>query len=359
MLRVLKIVAGENIPRWRSLEWYNSKISESWTPVLQQTLLPAREMASLERLSFHYNVSHLLLPVLAAGVPSLSFLELHLDPRGGTPTMLMKQPWLSRLKKLTLRNYFRLSLLGPFIAKCKALEELKLQRNFYSPAADELFQSSGWHPLPRGLRIAWIETHPNFWPCVSGINITSLTLQMSNSALETVHVAPRSVSLPSLTTLSCLSYETAFAAGYLLDAPTTQTMCIDNCTSASKASISDKFWNNRSDNWWGIHPTHVRLVTFNRGGVSLQYLFRQFSKINTLSLCCYFQSVDALLGLIPDSGRGNGIEICPNLTRVECKFMDEVPSSEAGRIDSLILAIQDQRENAGLLRSKFDISWRK
>ena len=361
MLRLLKTVAGENLSRWRSLEWYDSKMDDRWTPVLRQALSPAGEMTSLKRLSFHYNVCHLLVPILAAGVPCLSSLELTLDD--DPPTMLMMQPWLRRLKSLTLRNCHRLSPLWPFIAECKALGDLILRRSIYSPApgSGEVFGPFGPSercPLPYELQTVWLETHANFWPYVSGRNITSLTLQMGDTALKTVQVAPHSISLPSLTELSCLSCETAFAAGYLLDAPTMQYMQISNYPLAGrrfKASSCDGLW----DDLWGIYPIHVSLRTSNQDRALLQNLFLRFSNTNTLSLHFYFQSVDALLALIPDSERDDGIKVCPNLTQVKCKFMNGLPSSEASRMGSIILAIKDQRENMGLLRPRIDIWWGK
>ena len=356
MLRLLKIIAGENFSRWRSLDWCDPVLGDHWTPVLQQALSPVREMASLQRLSLHYSVCHLLVPALTAGVPCLSSLELTLS-HGGPPTALMTQPWLRHLKKLTLRNCHQLSPLWPFIAECKALEELGLGRYFYP--SGESFKSSGEHPLPYRLRTVRLETHANSWSCVSGLNITSLTLQMNHSPLTTVHVAPRSISLPSLTELSCLSYETAFAAGYLLDAPKTQLMRICNLASGQSpginGSVPDIFW----DNLWGIRPVHVSIMTFDRNRVALQSLLLRFFKVTTLSLCFFFQSVDTLLALVPDSERGDDIALCPNLTRVECKFVEALPSSEASKIDRLILTIQDERENLGLLRPKIDICWGK
>ena len=357
ILRLLNIVAGENLSRWRTFEWYDSEIGDRWTPVLRQALLPVRKMTSLKRLSFHYNVCHMLIPALDAGVPSLVSLEMTLD-NGDPPTMLMTQPWLRHLKNLTLRKCYRLGPLWPFIAECKALEDLKLQKAIYSPGPGESFELSERNTLPRRLRTVRLETHANFWPCVSGRNITSLTLQMSTISLKTVLLAPRSISLPSLTELSCLSYQTAFAAGHLLDAPTTQSMEISNYTSTS-IRFQDPICAGLWDDPWGIHPIRVSLTTCNQDARLLQNLFLRFTKVNTLSLRIYFRSVGALLALITDINSGDDIKACPNLTRMECEFMDGLPRSEASRIDSIIQAIQDQREKMGLLRPKIVIWWEK
>ena len=43
-LRLLNIVAGQNLSRWRSLAWYDRRLGNHWTPGLQQALLPTCEM---------------------------------------------------------------------------------------------------------------------------------------------------------------------------------------------------------------------------------------------------------------------------------------------------------------------------
>ena len=308
-------------------------------------------MTSLERLSFLDNVCHLLVPVLAAGVPSLSSLRMTLD-HGDPSTMLMAQPWLRRLTKLTLFNCCQPSTLWPFIAECKALEDLQLAENPYSSSGS--FNSPRGHPLPHGLRIVRLEMHTNSWSCVSDLNITSLTLQSGHDPLKRVQVAPGSVALPSLTELICSSYGKAFAAGYLLDAPKTQILCIRS-SPTDQSAIRDIFW----DTPWGIHPVHVSIMTSNQNPVTLKDLFRRLSKMTTLSWHLYGQFVDILLTLIPDPEKGNGIELCPNLTQVGCQFIGPIPSSENSRVDSLILAIQDRREDMGLLRLRIDIDRKK
>ena len=350
-LRLLKIVGGQNLSRWRSLDWYDPMLGNHWTPGLQQALLPTCEMTSLERLSFRDNVCHLLVPALAAGVPSLSSLEMTLT-HGDHPTMLMTQPWLKRLRKLTLLHRCQPSTLWPFIAECKALEELRLGGNVYS--SSESFKSPGGHPLPHGLRKVRLETHVKSWSCVSGLNITSLTLQAGHNPLKRVHAAPGSVTLPSLIELICSSYGTAFAAGRLLYAPKTQLLRIWSKASGKNA-VRDIFW----DTPWGIHPVHVSIMTFEQNPATLRDLFRRLSKVTTLSWRFSFRFVDELLALIPDPEKGDDIELCPNLTQVGCQFIDPIPSSEASLVDSLILTTQDRRENMGLSRPRIDIDAKK
>ena len=351
-LRLLKIVAGQNLSRWRSLDWHDRMLGNHWTPGLQKALLPTCEMTSLERLSFCDNVCHLLVPALAAGVPNLSFLKMTLV-HGDPPTMLMTQPWLRRLTKLTLLNCCQPSTLWPFIAECKALEELRLGEDVYSSSGS--FNSPRGHPLPHGLRIVRLEMHTNSWSCVSGLNITSLTLQSGHDPLKRVQAAPGSVALPSLTELICSSYGTAFAAGYLLNAPKIQTLRISS-SPLDRNAIRDVFW----DTPWGIYPVHVSITTSNQNPKTLQDLFRRLSKMTTLSWHLYVRFEDILLALIPDAEKGDDIELCPNLTQVGCQFIDAIPSSEASRrVDSLILSIQDRRENMGLLRPRIDIDAKK
>ena len=358
VLRALGVVAGQNLARWRSLVFFNSS-GIRWSSLLSQALLPTQEMTSLQRISFQYKHCHLLLPILIAGVPSLSSLEVKLED-GNPPTMLMNQPWLGRLKELTLvfcgDHYPQLGQLGPMIGKCKALEELNLRRSTHSSIAGESFDSSRWPPLPRGLRTVLLHTHANFWSYISSVNITSLSLRMENHTLEIISVAPRSISLPSLTKLTCFSYETTFTAGYLLDAPNTQSMDISHWTAGSTMasySIRDNF----PDKTWGIYPIKVSLTTLNTNRITLRDLFLRLSKTDTLSLCFYSLSVDALFALIPDLEGDGDTVACPNLTRVECEFRDTLPNSEANRIDGIILAIQDRRGDMGLLRPSVDVYW--
>ena len=350
-LRLLKIVAGQNLSRWRSLDWHDPMLGNHWTPGLQQALLPTREMTSLERLSLSDNVCHLLVPALAAGVPSLSSLEMTLA-HGDLPTILMTQPWLRRLTKLALLNCRQPSLLWPFIAECKALEELRLGGNVYS--SSESFKSPRGHPLPHGLRNVRLQTHANSWSCVSGLNITSLTLQAGHDPLRRVHGAPGSVALPSLTELICSSYGTALVAGCILDAPKTQLLRIWSKASGQNAA-RDIFWGTP----WGIHPVHVSIMTFEQNPVTLRDLFRRLSKMTTLSWSFFFMFVDDLLALVPDPEKGDDIELCPNLTQVVCQFIDPIPSSEASLVDSFILEVQDRRENMGLSRPRIDIDGNK
>ena len=242
------------------------------------------------------------------------------------------------------------------MGKCKALEELNLRRSTRSVLAGESFDSSRWPPLPPGLRTVLLHTHANFWPYVSSVNITSLSLRMENHTLEIISVAPRSISLPSLTKLACFSYETTFAAGYLLDAPNTQSMDISHWSLESTMAslpICDHFPNES----WGIYPIKVSLVTFNTNRITLRDLFLRLSKTDTLSLCFHSLSVDALSALMPDLEGGGDTVVCPNLTRVECGFNDILPNSEASRIDGIILAIQNRRGDMGLLRPSVDVRW--
>ena len=360
VLRALGVVAGQNLARWRSLILFDSSPGIGWPSLLSQALLPTQEMASLQRISFQYRHCHLLLPIFIAGVPSLSSLLVKLED-GGPLTMLMNQPWLERLKALTLvfcgDHHPQLGQLGPMMGKCKALEELNLQRRNYSLLAGESFDSSRWPPLPRGLQTVLLRTHTNFWTCVSGINITSLSLRMENLTLDIISVTPRSISLPSLNKLECFSYETTFTAGYLLDAPNTQSLDISHWTAEPTMAshpIRDKF----PDKTWGIFPTKVSLKAHNGNGITLRDLFLRLSKTDTLSLCFYSLSVDALFALIPDLEGGSDTVVCPILTRVECEFMDTLPNSEASRIDGIIQAIQDRRGDVGLLRPSVDVYWK-
>jgi hypothetical protein len=89
MLRVLSIVAGHNLARWRSLVWFDETIGIGVASVLRQVFLPTQEMTSLRHLLFHYKHCDLLLPALNAGVPSLTSLQVGLDDDGEPPTMLM------------------------------------------------------------------------------------------------------------------------------------------------------------------------------------------------------------------------------------------------------------------------------
>jgi hypothetical protein len=357
MLRVLRIVAGHNLARWRSLVWFDSTIGIGLASVLRQVFLPTQEMTSLRHLSLRYRHCDLLLPALNAGVPSLTSLQVGLD-NGEPPTMLMNQPWLGRLKKLTLvylgHDRPQLDRVGPMVGKCKALEELNLRRNTDSLLSGESFGSIRWPPLPRGLRTILFHTHANFWPCVSSTNITSLALRMENDIMETLSVAPRSISLPSLTNLECFSYETTFIAGYLLDAPKTQSMSILHWKPGSiTAGIRDIF----RDKPWGIYPIKVSLQTHIRHRTTLQDLFLRLSKTNTLSLCFWSISVDPLLELIPGlESRGDTV-VLPNLTRVECEFRDRLPNSQVSRIDGIIQAIQDTRGYVGVPRPFLRVSF--
>jgi hypothetical protein len=360
MLRVLKIVAGRNLARWRSFVWNDSAIGVHWASVLQQIFLPTEEMTSLEHISFQYKNCESLLPAFnIAGVPSLSSLEVVLEDED-LPVMLMNQSWLGRLKKLTFvfRGHHRLAPLGPMVGECRALEELNLRIQNYPLPSDESFDSAGWRPLPRGLRTVLLHTHANFWPCVSHLNITSLALRIAEHTWGTLSVAPRSISLPSLTKLTCLSYETTFTAGYLLDAPKTQSVHISHWKPGYTTDhffSRDNFW----DEPWGIYPIEVSLQTAYPKRILLQDLFLRFSNVNTLSLGVYSPSVDALLALIPDVERGSREILCPNLIRVECEFRDGLPSSEVSGIDSLILSIQDGREDIGLLRPSVNVRWKE
>jgi len=358
VLRVLNIVAGQNLTRWRSFVWENSTIGVLLTPVLQKVFLPTQEMTSLEHISFQCKYYDLLLPTFIAGVPSLSSMELRLDD-GDPTTTLMNQPWLGRLKKLTLVFYrhLRSSAVGAMVGECKALEELNVRRQLGSPSSDGPFDSAGWR-LSRDLRIALLHTKANLWPCVSGLNITSLNLYMGNRIRETLSIAPRSISLPSLTNLTCLSYETTFTAGYLLDAPKTQSMHISHWTTGSinaSPSTRDIF----RDKPWGIYPNNVILQTDNRDEMSLQDLFLRLSKMNTLSLYLYTPPIDALLALIPDLERYGDTVVCPNLTRLECEFWGKFKNSEASRVDSLVLAIQQRRGDMGLLCPSVNVRWKE
>ena len=359
VLRALGVVAGQNLARWRSLVWFDSSLGIGWGSLLSQALLPTQEMASLQRISFQYKHCHLFLPILTAGVPSLSSLKVKLED-GDPPTMLMNQPWLGRLKELTLvfcgDHHPQLGQLGPMMRECKALEELNLRRLTRSLLAGESFDSSRWPPLPRGLRTVLLQTHANFWSCISSVNITSLSLRMENHTLEIISVAPRSISLPSLTKLACFSYETTFAAGYLLDAPNTQSMDVSHWTPDStmaSLSIRDHF----PDKMWGIYPIKVSLATLNTNRITLRDLFLRLSKTDTLSLCFRSLPVDALCALIPDLEGGGDTVVCPNLARVECEFRHKLPNSEASRIDGIILAIQNRRGDMGLLRPSIDVCW--
>jgi hypothetical protein len=357
MLRVLRIVAGRNLARWQSFVWSDSAIGVHWASVLGQILFPTQELTALEDLSFQCKNCGTLLPALIAGVPSLSSLEVVLE-NGDLPTMLLNQPWLGRLKKLTFifRGHHRLAPFGPIVAECTALEELNLRRRSHSLPSCESFDSAGWRPLPRGLRTVSLHAHANFWPCASGLHITSLALRITDNTWETLSVAPRSISLPSLTKLTCLSYPTTFTAGYLLDAPMTQSVYISHWKSGSTTANSptrDIF----PDKPWGMYPTKVLIEAAYPDRASLQDLFLRFSKINTLSLCFYSTSVDALLVLIPDLDGGSGTVVCPNLTRVECKFGHKPTNSEASPIDSHILAIQDKRGDMGLPRPSVNVRW--
>jgi len=355
ILRVLRVVAGQNLARWTSLVWFDSRVGAITASILRKVFRPAQEMTSLQHLHLRYDHYDLLLPALIAGVPRLSSLWITLED-GGPPTMLMDQPWLGRLKKLTLvfsgHGHPQFGRLGPMVGKCKALEELNLRRKTHSLLSGESFDSSGWPPLPRGLRTILLHAHANFWPCVSSVNVTSLALRMENRTTETLSVAPRSISLPSLTKLACLSYETAFTAGYLLDAPKTQFMSIAHWTRGS--IIHDNF----PDKPWGIYPINAFLQTVNPDRKILQDLFLRLSKTTTLSLCCYFASVDPLLALIPSLESHGDTIVCPNLTRVEFEFKDPLLTSEVSRIDDIIRAIQDTRGHMGLLRPSVTVRWK-
>jgi len=363
ILRVLRVVAGQNLARWTSLLWFGSSIDAT---KLRKVFRPAQGMTSLQHLHFRYDHYDLLLPALIAGVPRLSSLWVTLQD-GEPPTMLMDQPWLGRLKKLTLEfrghGHPQLARLGPMVEKCKALEELNLRREIHSLVSGESFDSPGWPPLPRGLRTILLHAHTNFWHCVSSVNVTSLALRMENNTAETLSAAPRSISLPSLTKLECFSCETAFTAGYLLDAPNTQSMSISHYTLGSiKVNLHYHF----PDEPWGIYPINAFLQTRNPHRKTLQDLFLRLSKTTTLSLCCYSTfgdplldsaSVDPLLALIPSlESRGDTV-VCPNLTRVELEFKHQLSTSEVSRIDDIIRAIQDTRGHMGLPRPSVTVRW--
>jgi hypothetical protein len=364
VLRALKVVAGQNLARWRSLLWFDSAIGVRWASVLRQVFLPTQGMTSLERLSFPYKNCDLLLPALNAGVPSLSSLEVKLE-NGELPTMLMNQPWLGRLKKLTLefgygRGQPQLGPIGLMVGQCKALEELNLRRQTHTLLSGGSFDSTKWSPLPRGLRTILLHTHANFWPCISSGNITSLALRMDNNPLETLSVAPRSISLPSLTKLECFSYEATFTAGYLLDAPKTQSMHIYHWRSCSDVvAVRDIF----PDKPWGIYPIKVFLQTHDPNRTLLRDLFLRLSKTNTLSLeFCSTPTgpllVDPLLALIPGMENCGETVVYPNLAQVECEFGYQLLNTEVSRIDGLIQAIQDTRGCMGLLRPSVNVRWK-
>jgi hypothetical protein len=363
ILQVLKVVAGQNLTRWRSLVWINSARGASLASGLRQVFLPTQEMTSLQHLSFSSNLCGFLLPVIIAAMPNLSSLEMKLEEED-VPTMLMNHPWLGRLKNLKIvfhgRGQPQLGRVGRMVGQCKALEELSLYGKAFSLPSGESFDSARWPPLPRGLRTLLLHTHANFWPCVSGANITSLTLRMENDPLETLSIPPRSISLPSLTKLECFSYQTTFSAGYLLDAPKTQSMYIHHWRSSSNvAAVRDIF----PDKPWGIYPIKVFLQTYDPNRTLLLDLFLRLSKTNTLSLCFYptFVNppcVDPLLALIPDLESCSDTVVCPNLHQVEFEFRDYLPNSEVSRIDGIIQAIQDARGSMGLLRPAIDVCWK-
>jgi hypothetical protein len=365
ILRALKAVAGQNLARWKSLVFSDSAIAIGLSSRLRQVFLPTQEMTSLRHLSLQYRDCDVLLPALIAGVPSLSSLEVKLED-GEPPTMLMNQPWLGRLKTLTLvfhgRGHSQLGPVGPMVGNCRALEELNLRRQPHTLLSSQSFNAVRWPPLPRGLRTILLHTHTNIWPCVSSLNITSLALRMDNDPLETLSVAPRSISLPSLTKLECFSYETTFTAGYLLDAPKTQSMYIHHWISSSNvhvAAVRDLF----PDKPWGIYPIKVFLQTHDPNRTLLGDLFLRLSKTNTLSLCFYPMfvnplGVEPLLALIPDlESRGDTV-VCPNLHQVDIDFRGQLPNSEVIRIDGIIQAIQDTRGSMGLLRPSVKVCWK-
>jgi hypothetical protein len=358
ILRTLRVVAGQNLARWNSLVFFDSAIGIGLSSGLRQVFLPAQEMTSLRHLSLPYELCDLLLPALIAGVPSLSSLEVKLED-GEPPTMLMNQPWLGRLKKLTLvfhgRGQSQLGRVGPMVGNCRALEELNLRRPSHTLLLGPSLDSIRWPPLPHGLRKISLHTHVNFWPCVSSVNITSLALRMDNDPLETLSVAPHSISLPSLTKLTCFSYETTFTAGYLLDAPKMWSMYIYHWS--SKTNMAD-LRNIFPDKPWGIYPIKLFLQTHDPNRTLLRDLFLRLSKTSTLSLCFFSMSADPLLALVPDlESRGDTV-VCPNLHQVEFEFRDKLPNSEVSRIDGIIQAIQDTRGSMGLIRPSVNVRWK-
>jgi hypothetical protein len=362
-LRVLRVVAGQNLARWRSLVWFDSAIDASLASGLRQVFLPTQEMTSLQHLSFPCKLCDSLPPALIAAMPNLSSLELKLEEEE-LPTMLMNHPWLGRLKFLTFEfcghGQPQLGRLGPMVGQCEGLEELSLQRQTFSLLSGESLDSARWPPFPRGLRTILLYTHANFWPCVSGVNITSLTLGMDNDPLETLSVAPRSISLPSLTKLECFSYQTTFTAGYLLDAPKAQSMYIHHWTSCSNVNVVRDL---SPDKPWGIYPIKVVLQAHDPNRTLLRDLLLRLSKTNTLSLGFSSMSVaplrvDPLLALIPDLESHSDIVACPNLHQVEFEFRHELPNSEVSRIDGITQAIRGTRASIGLPRPSVNVRWK-
>jgi hypothetical protein len=359
MLRVLRAVAGQTLARWTSLVWSEPEIGASLAYGLGEVFLPTMEMPSLQHLSLPCKLCVSLLPAHIAAMPSLTSLKIKLE-EDDSPAMLMNHQWLVRLKILKLEFYGRghhqyLGRLGQMVGRCGALEELGLQRGpSYSLPSSESFDSVRWPPLPRGLRTIVLHTHANFWSCISGANITSLALDIDEYPLETLPVAPRSISLPSLTKLKCLSYETAFTAGCLLDAPKVQSMSIYHWMWRSKTvAVYDLF----SDKSWGIYPIKVFLQTRDLNRALLRGLFIRLSQTTTLSLSfflSYGRSVDPLLALIPDLESCGDTVVCPKLHQVEFEFKDTLPNSEVSRIDGIIQAIQDTRGSIGLPRPSVD-----
>jgi len=353
VLGVLRVVAGQNLARWRSLVWLDSTIGIGLTSVLRQVFLPTQGMTSLQQLLLPYKHCDLLLPALIAGVPNLSSLEVKLEA-GVLPTMLMDQPWLGQLKGLTLEFYGRgHPQLGQLVGKCKALEKLSLRSRPHSLVSGGSLDSAGW-PLPRGLRTILLHTHANFWPCASSVSITTLALRMEGCTPETLSVAPRSISLPSLTKLECSSHETTFTAGYLLDAPKIRSMYIYWSPPSSTTGTRDIF----SDKPWGIYPIKVFLQIRNPDRTVLQDLFVRLSKTKSLNLHLYSTSVDPLRALVPVLDGHNDAVVCPNLYRVEFEFKDKLPNSEIRHIDGIIQAIRDTRGQMGIRRPSVNVSWR-